>query len=167
MMGDHGFPTKGAWHYDGCIRVPLIIHAPNQTSSHTERQAVSNLDIFQTVTSLFGINHEIPVEGADLTSKEWKGRPDAALVETYGSYSNLDPDKRAKTIANSRYRYTCFGNSSEMLFDLQTDPDECHNLIKIPKYQKKLSELRKLVIDFTAVQYIPLPTRNKHPFGEH
>jgi hypothetical protein len=54
-----------------------------------------------------------------------------------------------------------------MLFDLQTDPDECHNLIKIPKYQKKLSELRKLVIDFTAVQYIPLPTRNKHPFGEH
>lgn len=167
MMGDHGFPAKGAWHYDGCIRIPLIINLPEQAEPHIETQAVSNLDMFQTVTGLFGIEHDVPVEGCDLTSDAWKKRPDAALVETYGSYGSTDPGLRARTVANGQFRYTCFGNGREMLYDLKNDPGECINLIDTADYQVELSKLRKMMLDLIATQYIPMPDRNRLPGAGH
>ncbi len=167
MMGDHGFPTKGSWHYDACIRVPFLLHLPGQTTGNTESRAISNLDIFPTVTAMAGVDHNIPVEGENLTSENWHERIDAVLIETYGSYGDSTPEKRARTVANGQYRYTRYGNGFEMLYDVENDPDETNNLAGVHEYQAKIHELRKTMLDLIAAQYIPLPGRNKHPFGSH
>eukprot|EP00828_Plagiopyla_frontata_P023976 TRINITY_DN30625_c0_g1_i1.p3 TRINITY_DN30625_c0_g1~~TRINITY_DN30625_c0_g1_i1.p3 ORF type:complete len:153 (-),score=18.19 TRINITY_DN30625_c0_g1_i1:130-588(-) len=147
--------------------IPLLIKLPGAAKTGVKTQAVSNLDMFRTVTSLFGIELEVPVEGADLTSDAWEKRPDAALIETYGSYGSTDSRLRARTVANGRFRYTCFGNGREMLFDLLEDANECRNLADDVAYQGKVSELRQLMLELIAAQYIPLPDSGRRPGAMH
>ena len=43
VLGDHGMWDKMGWHYDSCIRVPLIISGPNIRAGNCDA-LVSNLD---------------------------------------------------------------------------------------------------------------------------
>jgi arylsulfatase A-like enzyme len=171
MLGDHGLPTKGPWHFDACMRIPLLVAGPGIRRGKVERQVVTNLDLFPTIVDLAGVTHEVPLEGLSLapllTGANPLARPDAALVETYGSYQCVGPDVEARTVVTPRARLTLFPQQGGMLFDLSSDPQERANLLGRPEVAGLERELRDLMLTLMARQYHPLPHRNRHPLGRH
>ena len=170
-MGDHGFPVKGAWHFDACIRVPLLVAGPGVARGQVVDQVVSNLDLFPTIAALAGAPHRVPVEGADLGQVLAGGarldRPDAALIESYSSYANMDPALRAWTVATPTSRYTRFGDGQGMLFDMEGDPDEQVNLCGRPEAAALEARMKDALLEVSTGRYQPLSGRRKHPRALH
>jgi len=171
MLGDHGLPAKGAWHFDACIRVPLILRGPGLPAGRVEQGVVTNLDLFPTITEAVGVAHEVPIEGESLLpAARGEGRPDrpdAALVETYGSYGRLEPAMCARSVITPEHRLTLFGDNTRMLFDMTSDPDECVNLAGRSESTETETRLCSLMLELIARQYVPLPGRNRLRGAEH
>jgi arylsulfatase A-like enzyme len=169
MLGDHNLPTKGAWHFDACIRVPLIISRPGIGQS-VVGDTVTNLDIFPTLLDLAGVDEEVPLEGDSLVplmQGNPLGRPDGALVETFGSYGNMEMALCARTVRTPEAALTLFGDGGGMLFDLEDDPDECVNLFDEPDAAPLYLELRDLMTQLEFRRYAPLSHRRRHPTALH
>lgn len=170
-MGDHGFPVKGAWHFDACIRVPLIAAGPGVAPGRVEGQVVTNLDLFPTIAALAGVAHAVPLEGTSLAPLLAGGsrlaRPDAALIESYSSYADMDHRLRAWTVATPAARYTRFGDGAGMLFDLAEDPQERVNLCGRPGASSLEAHMKEQLLDAQARRYLPLSHRGKHPTALH
>ena len=170
-MGDHGFPVKGAWHFDACIRAPLLIAGPGVASGRVAEQVVTNLDLFPTVLAMAGVAHQVPLEGMSLRplleGEGWLDRPNAALIESYSSYGNMAHALRAWTVATPDSRYTRFGGGEGMLFDLADDADEQVNLCGRPGAAALEGRMKDLLLEMSMRRYLPLSHRRKHPFALH
>jgi choline-sulfatase len=172
MLGDHGLPTKGPWHFDACMRVPLLIAGPGLQQGAVVDRVVTNLDLFPTITDFAGVDHDVPVEGESL--RPLSARPaatgsdslsaqrlNAALVETYGSYGTTLPQIRTRTVVTPDARLTLFEDGAAMLFDLAQDPLEMQAVSSLER------NLGILLNRLTAHQYRRLPTWNRHPTAGH
>jgi choline-sulfatase len=170
MLGDHGLLAKGAWHFDACHRVPLLVAGPG-VSPHRETQVVSLLDIFPTVTDYAAAAHDTPIEGQSLRplieNRTRIDRPDAALVETYGSYAVMAAAVCAKSVITPAASLTLFGDRAGMLFDRVTDPLETVNLFGAPHAARIESDLREIMRNLLIRQNAPLPRRGRHPTAQH
>ena len=170
MMGDHGLPTKGAWHFDACCRVPMILTVPGQLGGRVVGQIVTNLDVFPTVLALAGVPCAVPIEGESLlplSVGETLDRPDAALVESYGSYGDEYGPFRARSVMTPEARLTRFEDGHGLLFDLAEDPDETVSLYDRPDQQGLKCRLQGTMLDLITRQSVHLPRRHKHPIGGH
>ena len=128
------------------------------------------LDLFPTILDYAGVGCRVPIEGDSLRPLANGGdidRPNAALIETYGSYGLLDTDLRAKSVITPEANLTMFGDGAGMLFDLQADPDERVNRYDDPDYATLRSELKDRLIDLLDRQNDPLPNRGRHPVAQH
>jgi len=170
MIGDHGIPAKGGWHFDACIRVPLIVMGPGVSPRVADR-VVTTLDLFPTITDFAGIADDTPVEGASLRpllrGQGDPDRPDAALVESYQSYTGYERRWRARTARTAHAAFTLFGDGGGMLFDLTSDPDETVNLFDRPDAEALRSEMTRLLLELEWLRFDPLPRKNKHPTALH
>jgi len=167
MTGDFGIPSKGAWHFDACCRVPLLVRVPGVPASQCEAM-VSNLDVFPTIMDVFGMQHDVPLEGCSLVSEsDLASRTDATLVETFGSYACMDQACRARSVFTPSARLTRFGDGSGMLFDLERDPDENTNRFSDPAYSAMRVQLERTMLELIDRQDTPLPNRNRHPTALH
>ena len=169
-VGDHGFAAKGAWHFDACYRIPLIVAGPG-VQAKREGRVVTNLDYFPTILDYAAVEHDVPVEGKSLRPLlENTGdldRPNAALVESYASYAVYDAALRAKTVIAPETHYTLFGDDTGMLFDLENDPDECVNLFGTPDAADTQDEMDALLRDLLIRQNDPMPLKQRHPTAQH
>ena len=167
LLGDFGLPTKGAWHFDACCRVPLIVRVPGKGAGVCD-QIVSNLDLFPTFMDLFALDHDVPLEGMSLMpAEDGFPRPNAAYVETHGSYGCLDPTCKARSVFTPDARLTLFGEESGMLFDLRTDPCEQHNLFDEAGSGNLRHKLEQTMLELLRRQDVPPPNRNRHPSADH
>jgi arylsulfatase A-like enzyme len=66
MMGDHGLMLKLAMHFQGCIRVPMVVHVPGATPGRTSSLA-SSIDLPHTLLDLCGIDEYRGMQGHSLT----------------------------------------------------------------------------------------------------
>ena len=171
MMGDHGLPTKGAWHFDACMRVPFIVAGPGIPPGTVQDRVVTNLDLFPTIVDFADAEHDAPVEGRSLrgllAGADDLDRPDAALIETYGSYADTDRHLWARTVATPDARFTLFGDGSGMLFDMASDPHETTNLFGQPSTRATEGRMKDLMLELLDRQNLPLPARNRHPTALH
>ena len=167
MLGDHGIPAKGAWHFDACIRVPLLVAGPGVQQGAVVRGMVSNLDLFPTITHFGDAGEEVRVEGKSLhpllNGTGDLDRPDATLTESYQAYTGYDVRYWARTVRTPQAALTLFGNGQAMLFDLEADPDECVNLYGSPAAETTERQLKDLLLEAEWSRYHPLPRRGKHP----
>tara|TARA_B100000768_G_scaffold176792_1_gene190067 strand:+ start:3861 stop:5402 length:1542 start_codon:yes stop_codon:yes gene_type:complete len=143
-LGDHGLLLKGPMLYDGLLRVPLVIAGPGVPEGVISDSPVSTLDLRTTLADLCGIEASadsgaslLPVmtgdEVRDHAYGEWK-------VESARSGIDLD----LRTVRTRRYRmsFDMLSGAGE-LYDLETDPQECHDLMGDPS----MSHVRKDLID--------------------
>ena len=65
MFGDHGLMLKFGSHYDGTIRVPLLIKSPEVPAGDSD-SLVSLIDIAPTILSLAACEPFIGIQGIDL-----------------------------------------------------------------------------------------------------
>ncbi len=136
MLGEHGIWEKTRF-YEGSVRVPLIIRWPKQFPARIVDENVNLCDIFATLCDLADL--EIP--------RNLDSRSLVPLLKGYTSEWNNESisqfGKSHLMIKQDHLKYQYYGaDIPEVLFDLETDPDEKTNVVELPEYAKAFRRFR-------------------------
>ena len=132
MVGSHGIIAKTAF-YEESVRTQLLMRYPGQIApdSVDGESLVGSIDLMPTLLDFCKI--EIP-EG--LHGHSFKAR---CLGEDTGEFTHLfseNPDGRMLRFEHYKYIHSeIYGEEHEILFDLETDPDETTNVFGQPGYE--------------------------------
>lgn len=145
MMGDHGLIMKALYHYQGCVRVPLVISDPRRKPGRT-RSLASSADIAQTVLELCGLDPWIDMQGHSLVpllDDPTASVRDAVLIEDDFPLARLGGPipYRARTVIADDGRLTRYSSGEGQLFDLASDPDETRDGWGDPKAAERRAAL--------------------------
>lgn len=185
LLFDHGGRGKGEFHYDACIRVPLIIAGPGLQRGATCDAIVQLEDILPTILEATGVRYPEPeVLGPYLKEQPealpgrsllpWcrgervEGWRDAAYVESYNNINSISPIHWARTVRTAQWRYTLYPRGSgEQLFRIADDPEEQHNLAGDPAYGDVRRDLRDRLLEQIILQDYPHSPREVFSLGVH
>ncbi len=136
MLGQHGVWEKRKF-YEASARVPLFVRTPGGSSAriNTPRNLV---DLFPTFAAQAGLPIPTDLDGQDLFAPD---RP----PETF---SQRERDQFM--LRHGNLKYMSYAGAPEVLFDLDADPGETHNLATDPAYASRLAALRERLRAFTA-----------------
>ncbi len=147
-LGEHGESAHGYFIYQSCMRVPLIIRAPNLRKPKRIGDIASLVDIVPTILSYLKIDIPGHIQGKDLSVYAKKNlRNDAGrnvyaeslLGTTYGCNPILG-------LINRRFKY--IETTRPELYDLVEDPLEENNLVeKEAKRARLMKEQLKILVD--------------------
>jgi arylsulfatase A-like enzyme len=134
MAGDHGLLLKEFIHYQGIVRIPLMISGPGIAAGRTQ-SLVSMIDIAPTVLDLAGAPHYHGMQGHSLLpviDDHDASVRDRVLIEEdrlYFPMARFDHGPRMRTLVTQDARFTVYqGAGYRELFDLSADPGELDNL---------------------------------------
>jgi arylsulfatase A-like enzyme len=176
MLGDHELLAKGAFFYDPCTKVPLIIRFPTQVDQNTTvHHLVQPHDVAATILGTAGFSKEelteIMPDSLDLISLvENRGqtlRDHAVCLYRNSSICDQkiywDPPINASMIRDDRYKLNIYHDSGRgaakiegELFDMLDDPLEQNNLWDNSNYGDVKNRLIARVFDWivdTDVRY--------------
>jgi arylsulfatase A-like enzyme len=157
-MGDHWIGEKDLF-YDCSARIPLLVYDPRKEAAATRgtvsEDLIEGIDLAPTFIEFFGgqANPHI-LEGRSLQPllfgqpTQWR----AFAVSEY-DYSTRDArtamavdqsDARLVMIFDGRWKYVHVESFRPLLFDLQTDPNELHDLGSIAAHASQLERLAGL-----------------------
>ena len=174
LMGDHGILFKGPYHYQGVLRVPLLMSWPGGgvRAGHAAGGLVSLLDLVPTLLELTGVPYpEEPFgdwrgpEAAHTAGERsmYDGVPrlpgkslvplltgrcdavqDAVLIENDEDYRGVS----LRTLVTARAIYTRYrGNRHGELFDLAVDPVQRYNRWADPAAAALRGEMEGRLLD--------------------
>jgi arylsulfatase len=148
LLGDNGLLFKGPFHYDGLIRVPLIIKWGDRICGGSRVDKITNhIDLMPTVLSIIGVPVPRSVQGSNIEQIIYdKGDqgPEFALIEHHASDFGLN----IRTIRSKEWRFTYYGSEKYgELYDLYNDPNEIKNLWNKEEFKVVKSMLMKKLID--------------------
>lgn len=156
LMGGHCSWSKCSM-YEDSIHVPLIMAGPGVPAGKVDPACVSQLDIFPTVSQAVGLPLAWDKRGVSLLSDS---RPAFTLSEFHG---NGFPDS-IFAVRAGHWKLIETANQRPQLYNLETDPDEMHDLAAAPSLepaaQCKLAELRGMLSSVCSPQTID--ARAKH-----
>lgn len=140
MMGSHGFKMKRK-PWEESIRIPGIIRYPAKIKPGQRRNTFfTQVDMLPTLLGLSGLPIPSHLQGADL-SPAILGRESQELHAVY--FHNYEPYQQDHThfpawaaVRTARYKYARTEDKPWMLYDLEKDPYEMHNLANRPEHGK-------------------------------
>lgn len=169
LLGDHSLHGKWAYHFDSCIRVPLICRWDGHWQAGAKTDEIVELtDIMPSLLEAAGVTSDSDMDGvsfAPLLAGE--AMPEArghAFAESYGGGPDdptPPPHTWARTIRTKQYRatfYPCADHGE--LYDLENDPGEFDNLWDDPQHHDVLEEHRRILLDRLIMLDYPLPRRD-------
>ena len=133
MFGDHGVMLKGAMHYEGCTRVPLLIDVPGQAAG-VSNSLISSLDLAPTLLAHAGLKPFYGMQGIDaselLTNPSVKIRDELLIEEDQlNDILHVGIPLRMRTLITEDTRLTIYQGYDDIeLFDLKNDPLEMNRL---------------------------------------
>ena len=148
-LGAHGIWFKSTLH-ETAVRVPMIYFDPRSDQTGTRRTPASLVDIFPTVLEQFGI----PISEADA---DVRGTSLAALAEgpedyerpIFSEYHAVHSRAASMSLRRGRWKLHYHVGAPARLFDLESDPDEMHDLAGTAEnaavLERLIAELRELV----------------------
>jgi choline-sulfatase len=140
MLGERGLWFKMSF-FDHSAAVPLMIAAPGLTP-HRVDQPVSTLDVSPTLCALAGIPLDEVAEWMDgvslLPLATGTGGRRAVPME-YAAEASEAP---LVALRKGRWKLVLCPLDPDMLFDMQADPQELHNLASDPNHAETLAELK-------------------------
>ncbi len=143
FYGHHGLTAKGPFHYEDLIRVPMIVRQPGKVPAGEISTALQTLvDYAPTFLSAADIKIPYSMTGKDQTGVWYNYdntlKRDHVMVENRHEPTTI----HLKTYIEDRYKITVYYNQSYgELFDLETDPEELHNLWDDPNSIELKSDL--------------------------
>ena len=147
-LGDHGLILKGPMHYEGLLRVPMIVKGPGVPQNKIVAEPVSTLDLGATFYDYAGAEALIPQHGTslrplletesatrDFARNEWELLPTRAGVAL-----------SLQTVRTRRHKLTVDQRSGDgELYDLQEDPFELKNLFNDESARAVRRELQEMI----------------------
>ncbi len=136
LLGDHQMIFKGPVHYEGLLRLPLLMRGPGIEPGATIDDPVGTIDLAPTALRAAGL--EVP---------GWmEGRPLQDLGREYVLTENdhtIFTEIRLRTLTTERYKLTRYLDRPDWgeLYDLQEDPQEFVNRFDDPAYATLRSDL--------------------------
>jgi arylsulfatase len=145
MMGDHHLFRKGL-PYEGSARVPLILVGP--PGSGVLRGGVSHVlaelrDVMPTLLECAGLPVPAEVEGKSLLHAA-RGADVAVRPHLHGEMVMFGQSIQWVTDGHEKYVWFS-GTGREQLFDLETDPQECHDLAPTAGAGARLARWRQVL----------------------
>lgn len=135
-LGDHGLYLKGPMHYDGLLRVGMLMSGPGIEADKRISSPVSTMDLAATFCDWGGA--ELPAEAQAKSLAPLIVHGTAVQDHVYNEW-NLAPARvgvalELRTIRTETARLTVdLSSSAGELYDLANDPDEMHNLWDEPE----------------------------------
>ncbi|MFB6295961.1 MAG: sulfatase [Halobacteriales archaeon] len=142
FYGQHGLVSKGPFHYEDLIRVPMIVRYPGEVPAGRRSDALQSLtDFAPTVSSLAGLDVPREMSGVD-QSAVWLGEEASARDHVVVENRHEPTTIHLKTYVSDRYKLTVYYDRAYgELFDLEEDPGEINNLWDDPAHQELKNEL--------------------------
>jgi arylsulfatase A-like enzyme len=133
MMGSHGLAVKEK-PWEESIRVPGIIRYPSKLKAgQRNNDLFSHVDMLPTLLGLTGVAKPANLQGTDF-SPGLLGKPFVAPPVVY--FQNYMPENPSagtvptwRAVRTIRYKYARTQEKPWLLYDLQEDPYELHNLV--------------------------------------
>lgn len=121
--------------WDPSTKVPLIFAGPGITRGAKCARPVESLDIFPTLLELAGFPERPDIEGhslVQLCQNANSARPWPAIT-THNQHNH--------SVRTERWRFICYADGSEELYDMVADPNEWTNLAGKPEHRGVKQEL--------------------------
>jgi len=144
MLGDH-YCWRKQVPFEGAARIPLLIRAPERFGLKPglrPEQPVCLEDIMPTVLEMAGLDVPDTVEGRSLLplmrgeKTEWR------------SHLHIEHAPLHQTLTDGKEKYVWFvADGRELLFDLDADPKERHDLSGDPEAAGRLERWRRLMVE--------------------
>ena len=137
MFGDHGLMLKAAMHYEGCVRVPLLIAVPGRAPARTG-SLVGSIDVAQTLLALTGGEPFYGMQARSLVpvlDDPGATVRDEILIEEDEMFdiAGVGRPLRMRTLITNEGRITLYdGTPHGELFDHRVDRAELENRFADP-----------------------------------
>ena len=168
ILGDHGICGKWAYHYDSCIRVPMIWRWDGHWEGGSRRKEIVELaDLAPTLLEAAGVKAETVMDGISyaplLTDQPHPAGRDHAYIESYnGGPRDPTPPPACwpRTIRTERFRCTFYPDAGVgECYDLENDPAEIHNRYHDTEYSGIVDQHRQRLLSRLIMMDYPLPKR--------
>lgn len=129
FIGQHGLVRKGPFPYEDLIKVPFIARWPKKIPPGQKNTALQSLvDLSPTFLTAAGIRIPYAMTGKNQIDV-WKNIKKSARTCIICEDAHEHPTLNLRTYVDERYKITVMhGQDCGLLFDLQADPEEKHNL---------------------------------------
>lgn len=147
-LGDHGLILKGPMHYEGLLRVGLIVRGPGVSAGAVVDEPVSTLDLGATFHDYASTNALLPQHGSSLRTLLQGGTEtrDYALNEWELLPSRAGVQLSLRTVRTKTHKLTLDLRSDEgELYDLVNDPHELENRYHDPACASVRRELTAMI----------------------
>ena len=146
-MGEHGWFDK-RFMYEESFRTPLVMSLPKGFDRRGDIvEMVQNIDYAPTFLELAGVQVPEDIHGESLvpllkgqTPETWR----KSLYYHYYEYPATHMVKKHYGVRTDRYKLMHFYDDIDVweMYDLQTDPNELHNIYGDPQYADVLAGLK-------------------------
>jgi len=149
MLGQHGAWQKSTF-YEGGAGVPLVIRYPERFEPSTVEENVTLCDLYATLCDLAGFSVPDGLDSRSLVplmegNADWRNEAIAQTSDN-GSVLNGVTDDHLM-IKHGALKYQYYGEDadggSEVLFDLERDPEETTDVIDDPEYAEAVDRFRE------------------------
>jgi arylsulfatase A-like enzyme len=146
MLGSQGQRLKRK-PWEESIRVPGIVRYPRKVKAGQQTEAfLTHVDFAPTLLSLCGLKPPRWMQGADLSRfilGAQQTAPDSAYFQIFGPYDGDGTTHGWRGVRTARYMYARSQQRPWVLYDLEKDPYELHNLVNEPAAASVRAELEK------------------------
>ncbi len=134
-LGSHGLLGKQSV-YEHSMGTPLVFKGPGIPAGQSSRAFAYLFDVFPTLCDLSGVVPPEGVEGQSLAPIWWNQR------HTVRSRVFLAYEQSMRSIRNDRWKLIRYPHINRtQLFDLETDPDELHDLATDHRQAQRVADL--------------------------
>ena len=160
MLGDQELLVKGAFFYDPCVKIPLIMRWPGPIPSGKRTGQLAQIhDLAATSLAAAGFSREelqqwMP-EAMDLTSVAAGGSGHEYAVCCYRNSGisdrgvAWDPPIHCTMFRDERFKLNVYhGEQLGELYDMQEDPQELNNLWDLPDYETVRLDLTDKLLEW-------------------
>lgn len=147
LWSDHGFHlgTKERWGkrslWEDSTRVVLMASGPGISPRQVCEKPVGLIDLYPTLIDLCNLTDREGLEGRSLSPllSDSEAHWPWPTLTTFGQHNHA--------IRTDQWRYVCYADGSEELYDHRVDPEEFRNLAGESEYLEVIAELRDSLPD--------------------
>jgi len=165
QLGDHWLYAKFSY-FDQSFHIPLILRDPRSEADKGRGSVISdfteNIDVMPTIIDWLGGRIPVACDGASLLPFGGGETPASWRREVHWAYDfrnlrtrraeralGLTSDQCTMTVfRDEHYKYVHFTALPALLFDLEADPEEFHNLADDPAHQGLVLEYAQKMLSW-------------------